>query len=289
MNQNIYNDDHQHHSQVPLQPQPSYGQAIPAAQHNPIGVPQPQPQFANFADSTYAKVGLDLGGKVFDNSEQYLRSNMDKVLQSSDLKRLFKVDNNYVVSKLKLVLLPFIHKGSWSRRVLQDQTGSGDVANPRDDVFSPDLYIPVMAAVTYILMQGLLQGAAGSFNPEILGMAASTLVFTLTLEVSTIKLGMYLTSAPAPMSWYECAAIAGYKLVSAVLLILIGLTSIPYAFIVFYMALAFSASSFMINTLKPCIMPEAMTNRDAAAGMRRNYFLFFSVILQWLILYFLSV
>ena len=74
------------------------------------------------------------------------------------------------------------------------------MANPRDDVFSPDLYIPVMAAVTYILMQGLLQGAAGrletckplisSFNPEILGMAASTLVFTLTLEVSTIKVNM---------------------------------------------------------------------------------------------------
>mmetsp|Transcript_27577 Transcript_27577/g.108096 ORF Transcript_27577/g.108096 Transcript_27577/m.108096 type:complete len:86 (+) Transcript_27577:1083-1340(+) len=39
---------------------------------------------------------------------------------------------------------------------------------PRDDVNAPDLYIPVMALVTYVLLVGFISGTKGVFTPEVI-------------------------------------------------------------------------------------------------------------------------
>ena len=73
------------------------------------------------------------------------------------LKHHFNVSNSYVVYKLRLILFPWRHK-PWTRRIRrsdrgygQDQSGSsgaqgvqgaGEWMPPRDDINSPDLYIP---------------------------------------------------------------------------------------------------------------------------------------------------
>jgi hypothetical protein len=44
---------------------------------------------------------------------------------------------------------------------------------PRDDVNAPDLYVPLMAFVTYILAVAFIMGANGQFSPELLGNLAS--------------------------------------------------------------------------------------------------------------------
>lgn len=71
------------------------------------------------------------------------------------LKHHFNVSNSYVVNKLRLVLFPWRHK-PWTRRVRQADQGYGQGPNapvqaaagewmpPREDVNSPDLYIPRM-------------------------------------------------------------------------------------------------------------------------------------------------
>ncbi|KAJ4128348.1 Protein transport protein yif1, partial [Fusarium falciforme] len=43
---------------------------------------------------------------------------------------------------------------------------SGNFLPPRDDVNSPDMYMPIMGLVTYILIWNTQQGLKGSFNPE---------------------------------------------------------------------------------------------------------------------------
>src|ERR1700691_953735 len=73
------------------------------------------------------------------------------------LKHHFNVSNSYVVYKLRLILFPWRHK-PWTRRIRradqgysQNQGGSpgvqgaqsgGEWMPPREDVNSPDLYIP---------------------------------------------------------------------------------------------------------------------------------------------------
>jgi hypothetical protein len=58
------------------------------------------------------------------------------------LKHHFNVSNVYVVQKLQLVLFPWKHR-AWTRKVLHaDGTGPPTWVPPREDVNSPDLYIP---------------------------------------------------------------------------------------------------------------------------------------------------
>ena len=70
------------------------------------------------------------------------------------LKHHFNVSNSYVVYKLRLVLFPWRHK-PWTRRVHRPDQGysqgpppphaaAGEWMPPRDDINSPDLYIPRM-------------------------------------------------------------------------------------------------------------------------------------------------
>ena len=62
------------------------------------------------------------------------------------LKHHFNVSNSYVLHKLRLVLFPWRHR-PWSRKMLRT-TGADAGAQaegympPRDDINSPDLYIP---------------------------------------------------------------------------------------------------------------------------------------------------
>lgn len=60
----------------------------------------------------------------------------------SALKHYFNVSNSYVINKLFLVLFPWRHKG-WSRKQAVGANGQeGWYLPPRDDINSPDMYIP---------------------------------------------------------------------------------------------------------------------------------------------------
>lgn len=60
----------------------------------------------------------------------------------SSVKHYFNVSNSYVVNKLFLVLFPWRHK-PWSRKQAIGPSGQeGWYLPPRDDINSPDMYIP---------------------------------------------------------------------------------------------------------------------------------------------------
>lgn len=59
------------------------------------------------------------------------------------LKHQFNVSNFYVLRKLRLVLFPWRHR-PWSRKVRRSEVNgqSEGWQPPREDINSPDLYIP---------------------------------------------------------------------------------------------------------------------------------------------------
>jgi protein transport protein YIF1 len=54
---------------------------------------------------------------------------------------------------------------------------------PKLDLNAPDLYKPVMAFVTDILMVGIAYGRQGKFTPELLGLQASSALAWYLFEV----------------------------------------------------------------------------------------------------------
>ncbi len=77
---------------------------------------------------------------------------MDRWFSISKLKYYFAVDTTYVAKKLLLLLFPFINR-DWSVKYSQ-----AEAVPPKLDVNAPDMYIPVMAFVTYILAVGVCLG-----------------------------------------------------------------------------------------------------------------------------------
>ncbi len=155
----------------------------------------------------------------------------------SALKHYFNVSNSYVVNKLVLVLWPWRHR-PWSRQ--QQLTANGQETlflPPREDINSPDMYIPgtfcdmmnlvetnttVMAFVTYILLSTLLAGVRGAFHPELLGLTATTAFAVVIFEILGLKLGCYLLSISNESQLLDLVAYSGYKFVGIIVTLIAG-------------------------------------------------------------------
>lgn len=67
---------------------------------------------------------------------------VNRFVNVTALKHYFNVSNSYVINKLFLVLFPWRHK-PWSRKHAASPGGQdGWYLPPRDDINSPDMYIP---------------------------------------------------------------------------------------------------------------------------------------------------
>ncbi|PPQ82187.1 hypothetical protein CVT26_009426 [Gymnopilus dilepis] len=129
-------------------------------------------------------------------------------LPSSHIKHQFNVSNSYVMRKLRLLLFPWTHKTYFRRPRAQ-----GEWLPPREDINSPDLYIPVMSIFTYILLTTLHAGIKERFSPLVLGESASRALTALITDFALVKLGCYILNIPASSPVSDLLAYGGYKFV----------------------------------------------------------------------------
>lgn len=201
-------------------------------------------------------------------------------------KYYFAVNHSYVVRKLALLLMPFTRR-NWSRKRTVDQVqfdaagadGAGAYLPPRDDLNAPDLYIPVMSFVSYVLMVGFLFGTRDAFSAEVLAKYCSKGLGVLTLEVLIIKLGLYLINA-RPTPWLDVIAYRGYKFVG-VMLAMLACFVFPK---LYYPALLYSATAmalFLMHSHRRIILPREADHLEAGDLTQRNIFLLFLCLLQY--------
>lgn len=132
----------------------------------------------------------------------------------------FDVTNHYVLQKLSLILLPFLSRGEWQ----QELTPDGLPATPRHNLHAPDLYIPLMSYITFILLTGLKSGLVGRFSPEVLGITASACIIFMCFELLIIFAGFYFLQSALP-SVLDLLAYCGYKFVPLVAISMINLVT----------------------------------------------------------------
>merc|ERR1712183_59445 len=130
-----------------------------------------------------ANMAFQYGSSIADQGKEVLQKNMEKYISTSTMKYYFAVDTKYVAKKLMLLLWPFSHQ-DWSTQYEQNQPVA-----PKFDINAPDLYIPVMAFVTFLLMNGLALGMEDRFTPEGLGIRASTAMTLFVFESYQRQIG----------------------------------------------------------------------------------------------------
>lgn len=124
----------------------------------------------------------------------------------SSLHFYFDVTHSYILSKISLILLPFLHTDDWN----QTLTEQGQPLAPSRNVQSFDLYIPVMAYITFLLLAGIQAGRIGYFSPEYLGVIGSAGIGCEILDVLMIYAGLYFLDSELPY-FIDILAFAGYK------------------------------------------------------------------------------
>ncbi|KAI1809367.1 YIF1-domain-containing protein [Poronia punctata] len=242
------------------QQQGSYGnpyqQGTPAAGagNNVFGT------YGNFINDPMA---AQVFGQVGQNAFKHVEQNVNRWVNFSAIKHYFNVSNGYVVNKLFLVLFPWRHK-PWSRKQAVGPNGQeGWYLPPRDDINSPDMYIPVMALVTYILLSTLLAGLRGQFQPELLGYTASKAGVVVIVEILLLKLGCYFLGISNESQLLDLVAYSGYKFVGIIVTVAIaamvnsgkgtggwvGWTIFLYTFL--------ANSLFLMRSLRYVLLPES--------------------------------
>ncbi|KAK0650191.1 Protein transport protein yif1 [Lasiodiplodia hormozganensis] len=293
--------------QVPNLRSPPPPQSQQQAQANSYGYPQqPQPQgvsgfmhpaFGGIMNDSTAQMGFQVGKSAVMAGHEYMEQNFNRYVNVSALKHYFNVSNSYVVNKLYLVLFPWRHR-PWVR-----QNQDGFFLPPREDINSPDMYIPVMAFVTYILLSTLLAGLRGAFHPELLGLTATTAFVVVIFEILGLKLGCYLLSISNESQLLDLVAYSGYKFVGVIVTLVvaeifnrgegtggaIGWTIFLYTF--------FANAFFLLRSLKYVLLPDQSPNTSSGASYtvaraqrnRRTQFLFiYSYIVQFVFMWILS-
>ncbi|KAJ6513912.1 YIF1-domain-containing protein [Mycena vitilis] len=249
-----YTSPFQHHQQPPQQPHGLPGQP-----------PIMPPQFGAWGmnDAT-AQFGMQIGQSAVAAGQDYVQRTWGGVFPSARVKPHFNVSNSYVMRKLRIVLFPWIHK-HWGRNSHRTDAGQTEYLPPREDVNSPDLYIPLMALVTYILLCALHSGLEARFHPQVLGESASRAIMVVVLDFLFVQLGCYFLNVQGPSQSIDIIAYGGYKFVGVIPSILVGFSQINRTLSRATSTYFFAANAFfLMRSLRSLVLPDAASR--AASG-----------------------
>ncbi|KAL9625372.1 MAG: hypothetical protein Q9160_000435 [Pyrenula sp. 1 TL-2023] len=292
----------------PYQPSPAQG-----------GAPAFPQGFNNFMSDPTAQMGFQMGKSALTHGQDYMETRINRYVSIPALKHYFNVSNSYVLRKILLVLFPWRHK-PWSRQQARLTTSTTSSASgqiqqqqyastwlpPRDDLNSPDMYIPVMSLTTYILLSTVLAGLRGSFHPELLGSITTTAILIVVFEIVLLKVAMYILNISNESQLLDLVAYSGYKFVGIITTLvlceilsggngtggMIGWSVFTYTFL----ANAF----FLLRSLKYVLLPDSSSDASLRSGAgsytlaraqrnRRTQFLFvYSYVVQFLFMWILS-
>uniref|UniRef100_A0A7I4YVH1 Protein YIF1 n=1 Tax=Haemonchus contortus TaxID=6289 RepID=A0A7I4YVH1_HAECO len=238
-------------------PEPSSG--YPQQSHGrPMSSPQAYPDYygqqqsstmgygfptspQDFMSDPMMKAAQHFGGQFAEEQKEKI----SKYLNTFNLKYYFSVDNSYVGKKLGILLFPFFHR-DWSLKY----AGSDDPVPAKDDVNAPDLYIPLMAFITYIIVSGFVLGTQGRFSPEMLGILTSNAFIWVIIENIIIFVSKYVMNISQSLSVWHSLAYSTYKFFGMIICLLMFMAG---GRTFYYCALAYTSLAlvfFLLRTVK---------------------------------------
>lgn len=230
-----------------------------------------------------ASMAMQYGQTIAGQGKVIMEEKIEKYISISKLKYYFAVDTSYVTKKLGLLFFPFTHM-DWAVHF----NNQNEPVAPRYDVNAPDLYIPTMAFVTYILTAGYILGSQNRFSPEQLGMQASSALGWSLVEILVLFLALYVLNTSSTIKVFDLIAFCSYKYVCmvAALLACICFKTLGYYAILGYTSL--SLSFFLIRTLRVLILPKTTSDHYSSSGRNCSYLLLAICFAQPFLMYILT-
>lgn len=240
----------------------------------------------NLFTDPMASAAMMYGSSLANQGKDMVNKEISRFMSVNKLKYFFAVDTRYVLKKLMILMFPYTHQ-DWEVRYHRDTP-----LTPRQDVNAPDLYIPTMAFITYILLAGMALGIQKRFSPEVLGLCASTALVWVIIEVLVMLLSLYLLTVHTDLSTFDLIAYSGYKYVGMIFTMVCGLL---FGSDGYFVALAWSSCAlmfFIVRSLKMKILPslssDSMATGSGAKPQLRLYITVATAVFQPIIIYWLT-
>ncbi|XP_012255301.2 protein YIF1B-A [Athalia rosae] len=256
--------------------QPGYNNANELRQEAYVSPPPFATQL--LAEPMVTNMAVQYGSALVGSGKQQL----EKYVPVTALKYYFAVDTDYVVAKLALLFFPFTHK-DWSIKYEQDSP-----LQPRYERNAPDMYIPTMAYLTYVVVAGLALGTQERFTPEQLGMLASSALAWGIIELVVYTITLYVMNMDTSLRTLDLLAYCGYKYVGINLALLTSLAFQRFGYYIVLVYFSISLAFFLVRSLKLRVIPEGHSSYSASGNKRRLYFILFVAALQPILMWWLS-
>ncbi|XP_044523311.1 protein YIF1B isoform X3 [Gracilinanus agilis] len=224
----------------------AHGPGSYLAHRAPGGLGYSSPSQPGFLNDPVSNMAVAYGSSLAAHGKELVDKNIDRFIPVTKLKYYFAVDTVYVGKKLGLLVFPYLHQ-DWEVQYQQDMPVA-----PRFDINAPDLYIPAMAFITYILVAGLALGTQDRFSPDLLGLQASSALAWLTVEVLAILLSLYLVTVNTDLTTIDLLAFSGYKYVGMIGGVVTGLL---FGKTGYYMVLSWCCVAIFVFMPLPLLSP----------------------------------
>ncbi|KAJ8714289.1 hypothetical protein PYW08_007909 [Mythimna loreyi] len=240
-----------YHEGIQLDPTQDFGAgAAPAGNFGYMGgYPQsPMPNPAQLGSMLHQPIVQDMalqyGNQLAAQGREVVQREINKYVPVSRLRYYFAVDTRYVLRKLLLIMFPYTHK-EWMVKYDQDTP-----VQPRYDINAPDLYIPSMGYVTYVLLAGFMLGLQHRFSPEQIGMQASSALAYIIFEMIMYLVTLYVTNTSTHLKTLDLLAFSGYKYTIMIGSLLAGLMLGKTGYYCSLVYTSFALSYFLVKTLR---------------------------------------
>lgn len=260
--------------------------------------------YSNFFQDPTSTMAAQFAKNGLGQSNDYIQQNFGSFIPpTSNLNYYFQISNSSVINKLRLILFPFRNK-NWARLASTQPTGDGTqssiiYAPPSQDLNAPDLYIPFMSYVTYILLWAVFQGLKGDFHPQLFGYLASQTFACVIFDILIFRVGLYLLNCSTNGSFWDIVSFSGYKYVP--IIVLLVLKHIVGGGLMFYgciCLLACTFALFLMRSLRFLVLPSANTVTGSTAinsippnqrRIRLQFLFIYSFVIQGLIFIFMNL
>lgn len=207
------------------------------------------------------------------------------------LKEYFEVDNHYVVSKIRKILTSVLLRNTrWTRECFSSELAEASAGSSRKfkpptmDPNAPDLYLPLMSFVTYILVCSYIKGTNGKFTPEVLTQVMYSCLGFQLLEILVIRCGLYaLQAAPSPI--LDLVANTGYKYIGLCVNMVVGMFLGSSAY---YCALLWTGTTTTYFMLKVLANNHVKVAQDSPSFAARTPALWSFAFLQFVSIWWLG-
>jgi protein transport protein YIF1 len=158
---------------------------------------------------------------------------------------------------------------------------------PIHDECAPDLYLPVMSFITYVLLSAMCYGSAGEFSPEVIPDVASKCAVYQTIEVLIFRGGFY--SMQVPISFLDLFSYTGYKYVGLCMNMIAGIIVGTFGwfgtrgYYICFLWTATAAAYFMLKT-----MSNNIPMQTSPVGPKREIMVLAFGALQYLTMWLVS-